>query len=107
MLGIKLNEGYTHSLDTQIMDIPNMDSDFKNNMLDVFHQAGAFAGPQVFDSKQAEAFKQLPAFEDVKNIVFNAFTAGMKDVDWFIAIFLLIGALASAVLVRQKHKRAH
>lgn len=104
MLGIRLTEGYNHSLDKHIMEIQNMDSEFKNQMLDVFHKAGAFAGPQIFDSKQAEVFKQMPAFADIKNIVFNAFNAGMKDVDLFIAVFLLIGSFASALLVNKKRK---
>ncbi|WP_040952819.1 MFS transporter [Gorillibacterium massiliense] len=104
MLGIKLTEGYNNALDKHMMGLQNMDSEFKNQMLNAFHKAGAFAGSQIFDSKQAEAFKQMPAFEDMKNIVFNAFTAGIKDVDLFIAIFLLIGSFASAVLISKKRK---
>lgn len=102
MLGIKLTEGYNSLLDKPIMEIQNIDPELKNQMLDVFHKAGAFAGSQIFDSKQAEAFKQMPAYEDVKNIVFSAFNAGMKDVSLLIAIFLLIGAVAGAVLIKKK-----
>ncbi|WP_019910340.1 MFS transporter [Paenibacillus sp. HW567] len=104
MLGIKLTEGYNHSLDKHIMEIQNIDSAFKNQMLDIFHKTGAFAGSQIFDSKQAEWFKQMPAFEDIKNIVFSAFSTGMKDVNLFIAIFLLIGSLASAFLINKKRR---
>ncbi|MBW4085081.1 hypothetical protein [Paenibacillus sp. S150] len=81
-----------------------MDSEFKNQMLDVFHKTGAFAGPQIFDCKQAEVFKPMPAFEDIKNIVFSAFNAGMKDVSLFVAILLLIGSFASAFLINRKRK---
>lgn len=104
MLGIKLTEGYNRSLDEHMMGIPNMDSSFKDQMLDVFHKAGAFAGSQIFDSKQAEAFRSLPDFGDMKSIVFSAFNAGMKDVDLFIAILLLIGAFSSAIFIRNKRK---
>ena len=102
ILGIKLTDGYTRSLDKHIIEIQNMDSEFKNQLLDVFHKTGAFAGSQIFESKQAEAFKQLPAFEDIKNIAFNAFNAGIKDVDLVVAIFLLIGSLASALFIRKR-----
>ncbi|GLX69765.1 MFS transporter [Paenibacillus glycanilyticus] len=102
MLGIKLTEGYNHSLDQHIAEIHNADPELKNQMLELFHKAGAFAGSQMFDSKQAEAFKQMPAFDDFKRIVFNAFNAGIQDVDLLIAILLLIGALASALLIRKK-----
>jgi MFS family permease len=104
LLGIKLTEGYNRSLDQHMMELPNIDPTFKHEMLDVFHQAGAFAGSQIFDSKQAEAFQQNPAFEEVKNMVSSAFNAGMKDVDMIIAIFLLAGALASVVMIRRKRE---
>ncbi|WP_268964104.1 MFS transporter [Paenibacillus sinensis] len=104
MLGIKLTEGYNHSLDEHIRTIQNMDPEFKKQMLDVFHKAGAFAGSQIFDSKQAEGFIQMPAFENIKNIVYSAFNAGIQDVDLFIAIFLLIGSFASALLINKKRK---
>ncbi|MFD4705993.1 MFS transporter [Gottfriedia sp. NPDC058432] len=104
MLGIKLTEGYNNSLDKHIMAIQNIDSGFKHQMLEVFHKSGAFAGSLIFESKQAEVFKQMPAYEHIKNIVFSAFNAGIKDVDLFIAIFLLIGSLASALLIREKSK---
>ncbi|RAV01292.1 MFS transporter [Paenibacillus sp. YN15] len=104
MLGIMLTQGYNHSLDNHIMESENLDPAFQNQMLDVFHKAGAFAGSQIFDSKQAEAFKQMPAFEESKKIVFSAFNAGMKDVDLFISIFLLIGSFASALLINRKRK---
>ncbi|ACT03171.1 MFS transporter [Paenibacillus sp. JDR-2] len=104
MLGIKLTEGYNHSLDRQFMDIQNIDLDSKNQMLDVFHEAGAFAGSHIFDSKQAETFKQVPAFDDIKNMVFTAFNDGIKEVDLLISIFLLIGVLASVFLIRNKRE---
>lgn len=103
MLGIKLTEGYNHSLDKQMLDIDNIDPEFKNQLLALFHKAGAFAGSQIFNSKQAEAFRQMPAFEDIKNVVFNAFNVGIKEVNLLIAIFLLIGAFASAFLIRKKN----
>lgn len=81
-----------------------MDPEFKNQVLGTLQKTGAFAGSQIFDSKHAEAFNQMPAFEDIKNIVFIAFNAGIKDVDSFIAIFLLIGTFASAFLIRKKRK---
>jgi len=104
MLGIKLTEGYNDSLDKQIMGIQNMDFEFKNQMLDLFHKAGAFAGSQIFDSKQAEAFTQMPAFEEMKIMVYHAFNAGMKEVALLIAIFLLVGAFGSALLIRKKRE---
>lgn len=102
ILGINLTEGYNHSLDKQMMGVQNIPAEFKNQMLDVFHKTGAFAGSQIFESKQAEVFKQMPAFGDIKNIVFSAFNTGMKDVDLFIAILLLIGSFASAVLIKKR-----
>lgn len=102
MLGIKLTEGYNASLNTSIMNLANIPTEFKNQMLDVFHKAGAFGGSQVFDSKQAEAFKAMPAFDEMKSLVFNAFNSGMQNVTLLIGIFLIIGTLASAILIKNK-----
>jgi len=102
MLGIKLTEGYNDSLNTNIMNLTNIPTEFKNQMLDVFHKAGAFAGSQIFDSKQAETFKAMPAFDEMKTLVFNAFNSGMQNVTLLIGIFLLLGTFASAILIKNK-----
>ncbi|QFF99906.1 MFS transporter [Psychrobacillus glaciei] len=102
MLGIKLTEGYNESLNTSIKNLTNIPTEFGNQMLDVFHKAGAFAGSQIFDSKQAETFKAMPAFNEMKKLVFNAFNSGMQDVTLMIGIFLLIGTFASAILIKNK-----
>ncbi|WNS44718.1 MFS transporter [Paenibacillus sp. MMS20-IR301] len=108
MLGIQLSEGYNGSLDKPIQAMEDISPEFKNQLLDVFHQAGAFAGSQIFESKQAAAFKAMPGFADMKNIVYSAFNAGMKEVSLFIAVFLVIGAVASAAMIstsKPKKKR--
>ncbi|BBI33858.1 MFS transporter [Cohnella abietis] len=104
LLGIKLTEGYNDSLNTNIMKVANIPAEFRNQMLDVFHKAGAFGGSQLFDSKQVEVFKDVPAFDEMKTIVFNAFNAGMQNVTLLIGIFLLIGTFASAILIKNKKK---
>ncbi|PEL13358.1 MFS transporter [Bacillus sp. AFS017336] len=102
MLGIKLTEGYNSSLNKHFMKMQSINTEFKSQMLNVFHHAGAFAGSLIFDSKQAEVFKQMPAFENIKHIVYSAFNAGIKDVNLSIAILLLIGSLAAALLIKEK-----
>lgn len=105
LLGIKLTEGYRESLGKQVAKLPDIDVESKNKLLERLQEAGAFAGSHLFDRGQAGAFQALPAFQDAKPIVFHAFNAGMKEASLLMAVFLLIGTAASAVLIRKPSQR--
>ncbi|AQY50215.1 EmrB/QacA subfamily drug resistance transporter [Listeria weihenstephanensis FSL R9-0317] len=104
MLGISVTNGYFDSLTSSLKNMTEVPAAMKTQLVEILHKAGPFAGQQIFDSKQAEAYQQLPIFDQIKNIVFQAFNEGMNHANILIAVLLGIGALASLLLIRDKQK---
>lgn len=103
ILGLRLTAGYNQHLSTHLLKINGLPAQYGHQLLHLFKKAGAYAGNQIFDSKQALVFNQLPIFGDVKHVVYTAFKVGMQDTLMTIAILMIIGAAASAILIRD-HK---
>lgn len=102
MLGINVTNGYNDSLNKSLTAITTLPSEIKNQLTSLLHKAGPFAGQQIFENAQAKAYNQLPIFTQVKELVFSAYNQGMKEANLMIAFLLLIGALASVLLIRDK-----
>ncbi|MCH4169793.1 MAG: MFS transporter [Lactobacillus sp.] len=104
ILGISVTNGYFDKLPQHLANVALLPGNIKTQLLSLLHQAGPFAGQQIFQSKQVLAYQKLPLFGQIKNIVFKAFGEGMQHASVMIAIFLGVGALASLILIRDKPK---
>ncbi|KRK35409.1 MFS transporter [Loigolactobacillus bifermentans] len=105
ILGIRVSAGYRDALPHQLAQVAGLPATMLAPIKHLLLQAGAFVGQGLFTSRQAQAFAQQPFFAGVKRAVATAFQAGMQNSLWLIAILLTLGALASAVLIRDQNTR--
>ncbi|HAT54910.1 MAG TPA: MFS transporter, partial [Lactobacillus sp.] len=103
MLGISVTNGYNSSLNHALSRLTQVPTAIKLQLTTLLHHAGPFAGQQIFDSKQARMYQQLPLFQQLHQNVFNAFDHGMKNALVLIAVLLVIGAISAIVLIRDRH----
>lgn len=111
ILGISVTNGYNEKLNSGLATLAQLPPVFstqmtaaKGHIVHLLHQAGPFAGQQIFTSQQAKAFRQLPIFDQLHHVVFQAFQFGMVRACMVIALTLGIGVIASIVLIRDKEK---
>lgn len=106
MLGISVTNGYNSNLNQSLAKLTMVPTAIKEQLTALLHKAGPFAGRQLFENTQAKAYSQLPIFDQVKEMVFTAYNHGMKNANFLIAILLLIGAISSLVLIRDKQVKS-
>lgn len=106
MLGISVTNGYNSNLNQSLVKLTMVPTAIKEQLTALLHKAGPFAGRQLFENTQAKAYSQLPIFDQVKEMVFTAYNHGMKNANFLIAILLLIGAISSLVLIRDKQVKS-
>lgn len=111
ILGISVTNGYNDKLNSGLTRIAQLPPAFsshvtaaKGQLVHLLHQAGPFAGRQIFTSSQAKPYRQLPVFTQVHDVVFQAFQSGMVRACMVIAVTLGIGVVASMVLIRDKRE---
>ncbi len=106
ILGISVTNGYTSHLNTGLTAISQLSADGLAQLRSLLQQAGPFAGEQLVDSPQVQSYQDLPIFTEIKTLVFDAFQHGMQQASIQIALFLLIGAVASLLLIKDKTKQS-
>lgn len=111
ILGISVTNGYNDKLNSGLSRLSQLPPAFssqtaavKGELAHLLHQAGPFAGQQIFTSHQAQVFKQLPIYGQLHRVVFQAFQSGMVRACLMIAIILGIGVVASIVLIKDNKK---
>lgn len=100
-LGIQLNNGYRDSL-LQHLPAAKLPTAALNGVQTGLLKAGPFSGPAVLHSPRAAQLQQLPAFKTVQLTVTRAFDTGFKNVLLLAAGFIIIGAVAAAVLIHDE-----
>ncbi|MFD1431538.1 MFS transporter [Lacticaseibacillus yichunensis] len=111
ILGIAASNGYTAKLDGGLAKLATLPPVLQNplpaakgQLVDALHQAGAFAGEQIFASPQTKGFRGTQLFEDLHSLVFHAFENGFARACLVIAGLLAVGAVSAMVLIKPKAK---
>ncbi|WP_024526206.1 MFS transporter [Levilactobacillus brevis] len=100
ILGISVTNGYNDKLAHGLSQLTTLPALIKAPLTTMLHKAGPFAGQQIFTDHRVAAYRELPVFNEIKHLVYQAFNAGMHQGDLMIAIFLGIGGVVALLLIK-------
>lgn len=104
LFGAILSNRYTAVLKDKINDLnaPHLTAAIKHSIRSGLVKAGPMAGSSGFKGPQAATYQHIPLFGTLQDIGRTAFMSGTITVIHIASLLLLIGAICSLFLIRQK-----